>query len=327
MKIHCSIYLTLLVAVFGSLSSEGQPTNGEYRGASFREILSVLEDTSVPLAGSIQRDEYAVYQKGGMPQYIMNAKSVFLSGSSALERDAIRTTNERFDYYDHLPKKLHPNGICVTGKWVIHKQTLYSGLLSSGAKGLFVGRISTAMEKTTKDEKRGFGFAGKVFPTMDENEIVPTGNFFTVDVLMGTRAQRVMEVNTTNEPELGFDLSLVGLSLRIASALKKGDENPTFRPLTQIAALGVNSEIKQPKWLRLSPSSAIHKNNESDFRSEIMRALAENKTLSYIISVSDTTKDRNSANGWQAIGEIKIDRAMVSYGCDRRLHFSHPKLK
>jgi hypothetical protein len=53
----------------------------------------------------------------------------------------------------------------------------------------------------------------------------------------------------------------------------------------------------------------------------------ENKQLTYSIEVSNQTHDRNATSGWQKVGEIKLNRAIVSYGCDRRLHFAHPKLK
>jgi hypothetical protein len=125
---------------------------------------------------------------------------------------------------------------CVTGEWSINTPTNYAGYFATGAKGLFIGRISVATEDTTSDDARGFGFAGKVFPTLDENEVVQTGNFFTVDVLMGTDLHHVLDAKTTNEPELGFRFNLIGLAMKIASALKTADENPLFRPLTQVAA-------------------------------------------------------------------------------------------
>ena len=73
--------------------------------------------------------------------------------------------------------------------------------------------------------------------------------------------------------------------------------------------------------------SSLKRNVKSDFRNEILTALKDNQGLKYLIEVSDTTADRNAVKGWMRIGEINLNRAQVSYGCDRRLHFSHPKLK
>lgn len=297
-----------------------------YEGSRFAEVQDVIEDHGFTPTSEVAKEEFAVY-RSQMPQYPMNMMSVFFSRGTALERDAQRTVNEGFDYYDRLPKKLHPNGVCVTGEWKIHKPTNYSGYFAQGSQGLFVGRISVAMEDTTSDDARGFGIAGKVFPTMNPQEVVKTGNFFTVDVLMGTDQPRVLDTLTTNEPELGFRLSVLALGMKIASALKTADESPMFRPLTQVASLNSPAQVKSPHWVRLSPDRHLKRNNEKDFRAEILTALEENGRLIYAIEVSETTKDREAKSGWTKIGEITLDRAVVSYGCDRRLHFGHPKAK
>ena len=300
----------------------------EYAGSSFSEVWNVVQNGNLSLRTPQEKNEFAVYQTG-LPQYPVNAKSLFASGPADLERDAKRTVNERFDYYDYLPKRLHPNGVCAAGEWQITAQTPYSGMLASGKKGLFIGRISVAMEETKVGSKRGFGIEGKVFPTQEVNEPVHTGNFFTVDVLLGTKLKNVLDSTPTNEPETGFDLSLVGLGLKIGSALSTADENPTFRPLTQLANPNGNTTeaIVQPKWIRLTADKNIKRNSEKDFRTEVVRTFSENQTIKYFIEVSDTTSDRTAKTGWTRIGEINLNQAIISYGCDRRLHFAHPKLK
>lgn len=298
-----------------------------YTGSSFNEVWNVINDVGFQAKTSIEKEEFEVY-KEFLPAYPVNSMTVFSSGSAGLERDAQRTVNERFDYYDRLPKKLHPNGVCVSGEWVIKKNTPYTGLFASGSKGLFVGRVSVSLGDTTSDDQRGFGFAGKVFPTLDANEVVKTGNFFTVDVLMGTLLDRALDAKMTNEPETGFKLSLIGLGLRIAAALSTADSNPSFRPLTQVASLNLadDEEVVQPRWIRIAASGNLKRNDEADFRNEILQALEDNKKLKYFIEVSDETSDREATEGWTRIGEINLDKAVVTYGCDRRLHFAHPKL-
>jgi hypothetical protein len=295
--------------------------------ASYNQVVSVIQDENFIPRTEIEVSEFSIYDSLKLPQYPVNAKSLFMGGSAALEKDAIRTVNERFDFYDRLPKKLHPNGVCVLGKWQIDTQTKYSGYFSEGSEGLFVGRISVAMEDTTSDDSRGFGIAGKIFPTLNPDEEVQTGNFFTVDVLLGAKTQSVFDTKTTNEPELGFKFSLIGLAMKISSALKKADDNILFRPLTQVASLKTTEVIKQPKWLRLSFKNNIIRNNEKDFRNEVLRAFEDNSEVTYTIEISETTHDRSAKTGWSRIGEIKLNQAIVSYGCDRRLHFAHPKLK
>lgn len=323
----------LLVSVISfSISSAlaaGSNVGSAYSGSSFQEVLKTLHDEDTPLISSEAISEYEVYQQKRLPNYPVRASSIFKGSERQLEKDAKRTVGERFDTYDRLPKLLHSNGVCGMGEWEIDTPTKYTGFFSKGSKGLFIGRWSVAMEETTVGNKRGFGIAGKLFPTLDPNEPVKTGNFFTVDVLMGTKISHMLDTKTTNEPEMGFQLSLIGLGLKIASALKAADENPMFRPLIQVASLNVSEgfPILQPKWIRLSAKSINKRNDEADFRNEILRAVQENGVLSYDIEVSDTTKDRSASSGWARIGEIRINDAVVSYGCDRQLHFAHPKAK
>lgn len=297
--------------------------------SSYADVKQVLLDESVPVISDQVRRELEVYRQGPLPQYEMNMRSIFEYGSSALEKAALRTVSDKSDYLDRLPKLLHPNGVCVMGQWQIHKDSPYTGAFAAGTENLFIGRISVAMQETTSDAKRGFGFAGKLFPTMNENEPVATENLFTVDVLMGTDIKRFLDTATTNEPETGFDLWLVRLGLKIASALGKADENPGFRPVKNLAKMGIDkgSSAKYPHWIRLSTAKDMLRNNQPDFRREVLDAVHDNRELIFYIDSSDSTKDRSHDTGWKRLGEIRISQAVVSYGCDRRLHFAHPKLK
>ncbi len=294
-----------------------------YEGSSFNEVLGILGNKQPGLKSEKEKAEFSAYQNGGFPFYPVNSTSVF-SAKPELVKDAQRTVSEKHDYYDYLAKKLHPNGVCIVGEWSITNPSPYSGYFTDGARGLFIGRISVAMEKVSRGEKRGFGFAGKIFPTLNPDEIVKTANFFTLDVLLGTKTERFFDTRMTNQPDTGFDLSLLGLGLKISSALKQADQDPGFRPVTPVAKLGASGAVNSPHWMRISPSSNIIKNNQNDFRREVLQALEDNKEITFNIEASDVTGDRNS-NKWFRLGEIKIREALVGYGCDRRLHFAHPK--
>ena len=67
------------------------------------------------------------------------------------------------------------------------------------------------------------------------------------------------------------------------------------------------------------------RNNKQDFRLEVLKAFSDNGVLRFKIEVSNTTKDKDSHLGWNEIGTITEEKAYVNYGCDRRLHFGHPK--
>lgn len=299
--------------------------------SSFREVWSVVEGVGFTPRTDIERSESAVYSMK-FPVYPVNQKSVFGEDSNQLTRDGQRTINEHKDYYDRISKKVHANGICVSGSWSITNSSSYTGLFKKGSQALFIGRISTTMDSVLRSENRGFGFAGKLFPTLSIDAKVDTANFFSVDVLLGTKIAHVLDAATTNEPEIGISVSTLGnlgrlgLGLKIADSLKKANPNPAFRPLYPLSQSGESGTFKTPHWIRLRASAALKRNEERDFRAEILQAMKDNQVLVYKIDVSDSTKNRQAQTGWQELGEIVLQRAVVSYGCDRRLHFPHPPL-
>lgn len=295
-----------------------------YDGSTFTEVAEVVRDHRFDYRNGDAKDEFAVYQAGKLPQYPMNMGSVFGKGRD-LGRDAERTITEREDSYPRIEKLLHPNGVCILGKWKMTEDSEYTGNFRKGTSSLFIGRVSVAMEKTTSDSDRGFGFAGKIFPTMNTEERVPTTNFFMVDILMGENTPRFLETAVTNEPETGFNIWLIRLGIKIANVLKMVDESPMFRPVTPIAKMGATGPVKSPKWMRISTADGMHLNDEKDFRREVVKAVKDNGVLKFKVEVSETTKDRNKNEGWKHIGFIEVDEARASYGCDRQLHFAHPK--
>jgi hypothetical protein len=317
---YAALAIVLIPAHFASAQEASDAT---YSGSSFYEVLSVIEDQGLTSEDPKVQQEISVYRSGQIPQYPVSFKSL---KAKVLSDDSKRTLVERADYYERLEKLVHPNGICVVGDWNISKDSAYSGYFSKGAKGHFIGRISTALEETTRAGNRGFGFAGKIFPTTNPNAKVLTTNFFTIDVLSGTPAQRFLDVSLTNSPPIIPSFDIIGELAKIIPAFLKADSQPTFRPVTQIARTNAAGEIKSPIYMRLSPQTNIRKNNQIDFRRELFEAMQQNgEKLQFNIDVSDTTSDRNISEGWQNLGEITLNRAMVTYGCDRRLHFSHPK--
>lgn len=295
-----------------------------YEGSTFREINDIISDKNFVARNEVEKAEFSVYQAGNLPQYKMNMASVFGKGKD-LGADARRTVTEKNDSYPRLEKLLHPNGVCVSGKWTMTEENSYSGHFRKGTNALFIGRVSVAMEKTTSKSDRGFGFAGKIFPTLNPDQRVPTTNFFMVDILMGEHTPRFLETAVTNEPETGFNIRLIKLGIKIANMLKMADKSPMFRPVTPIAKLGETGAVKSPKWMRVTSASGTLMNDETDFRREVQRAVKDNSVLKLKVEVSETTKNRTKSEGWNHIGFIEIDQAKVSYGCDRQLHFAHPK--
>ncbi len=297
-------------------------------GASFNSIKSLITDAPKVSQNPEVQKELDVYRSGSLPHYQVTTSKFVKNGVDLISRDAKRTLADHSDSFPRLDKLVHANGICLIGEWNITEDSGYSGLFKKGTSAPFIGRVSTATSNTVVGAKRGFGFAGKVFPTNDLDASVQTANFFTVDVLTGTKIPRFLQTTLTNEPPVGFDFSMVYLGLRLGIAFKGADSNPQFRPLYEISEAGLdkNEAVKTPHWMAIQPSSSNVLNNEADFREELNISKHHSNGLAFDIYLSDTTKDPK-APGWKKVGNILAHESVVSYGCDRQLHFHHPKIK
>lgn len=318
-----SISTFVVMTIFNLSAHAAEPSPLDYRGSSFNEVMHVIQDKNVDPMTQKELEEMNIYRHGVLPQYEVSGRSL---GLIALTRASKKTLRQKVDYYDRIEKMVHANGVCVSGQWSITENSNYTGYFKPGSRGLFIGRLSVALQETTSLGNRGFGFAGKIFPTMNADEVVPTTNFFTVDVLSGTNAKRFFDVALTNNPPLVFERSLLGVLSKIVPAFLQADSSPTFRPITPIAQTGETGPIQSPIYMRLRTADFIVKNDSTDFRTEVLKAMEQNnQRLVFNIEVSSETNDRLATEGWTKLGQITINQADVSYGCDRRLHFAHPK--
>lgn len=295
---------------------------------SFNEMRKVLLNPSNTSTDPEAQQEINVYKAGKLPAYEVTTAKFVRNGVDLVKKAAIRTINEHKDYYPRIGKLIHSNGICFTGTWKINQDNPYSGYFKKGSVAPAVVRISTTTSNTVVGTKRGFGFAVKLFPTQDLNQAVKTANFFTVDVLMGTKIKHFMDTTLTNQPEIGFDFSLLNMMLKLNKSLTAGDKDPMFRPLYEVSEAGLKpgEVVKTPHWISIQASAGQRIVDAADFREELD---LKNHVggLKFDVNVSDTSKDPKKKSEWKKLGEIHFQESVVSYACDRQLHFPHPKLK
>lgn len=296
--------------------------------SSFNEVREVVFGVNPQTANSNIQTEMKSYEQNRLPHYEVTSENFIVNGVNRLLERATNTLKDTDDYYPRLEKMLHSNGACFTGVWTMTEENAYSGFFKKGSTGLIIGRASTALSETERGDPRGFGFAGKIFPTMDPNKKVKTANFFLIDVLMGKQRDRYLDTKMTNEPSTGFRPSVIAMGLKILSVFKKVDSNPGYRPVYPIAELGVSFEekIHTPKFMMIKADEKINRNDDIDFRDELNIAKNHTSGLKFNILVNDKTSDQN-ASEWKKVGSIKLNESINSYGCDRRLHFAHPKMK
>lgn len=299
-----------------------------FADSSFNEVRNVIFGANPNSNDTSIQAEIKSYEQGHLPHYEVSSSKFITNGVNHLLDRATRTLKDTDDYYPRLDKLVHSNGACFTGVWSITDANPYSGYFKPGSKGLFIGRASTTLSETERGDPRGFGFAGKIFPTMDQNADVKTANFFLVDVLMGTQRDRYLDVKMTNNPSLGFRARVLSIGLKIMKVFKVVDSNPMFRSVYPISEMGQaeGESVKTPKFMMLETDVSVSRNDDTDFRDEISIKKNHANGIKFNILVNDSSKEQSSKD-WKRIGNIQVNESTVSYGCDRRLHFAHPKTK
>jgi len=261
-----------------------------------------------------------------LPQNGVSFAKLSSSTENLILKDALRTLNSYADILEPFDKLAHPNGICFKGIWNIDTKNIYSGYFKKDSKALIIARASTALSETTNDDKRAFGFAGKLFASTNPNKInkFHSANFFLIDDLGGTDAKSYTEVSLTNDPLVSFSFAVLKNLLyasKVAYNFAKADKNSGIRQLYEISQLGEKSlkNIITPKWLKLETQKSS-KREAKDFRDELK---IDNKELIFDIFVAN--KIIGKKKNWKKIGTITLDTSVVSNSCDHRLHFHHPK--
>ena len=174
---------------------------------------------------------------------------------------------------------LHPNGVCLTGRWQITEETEYSGYFGKGSEALAVGRYSTCCTETRRGRTRSLALVGKLFPTTDTNHPQPlrTANF------LPRRISAAITLTLSTMPELRNAPDVHGLRhcraacrscLLRASYFNASTKNPHNVQLYQIAELGKpdNEPTRAPRFMRLLVASDQPKigGDALDFRDEVM---------------------------------------------------------
>ena len=295
----------------------------------FSDVQTVVFGMPKTAESPVEQAELAVYAVGQLPQYPVTAGRMVVGGVNLLRRDSERTLRETADFYPRLEKLVHANGICLAGRWQIDTATPYTGYFKQGAEGLWLGRASVSLSETKRGQPRGFAMAGKLFPTLDPNKAVPTASFFLADVLSGTQREHYLQTAMTNQPKIGFRWAAIPLMFQVGRAFSALDKQPGYRPVENIAALsaqGIAPEVvRAPKFLMLRPAATNPLNDAVDFRDELNLTKAKVAAWQWEIWVSDQVS-QPSDEGWQKIGQITANQSIVSYGCDRQLHFAHPRV-
>jgi hypothetical protein len=240
---------------------------------------------------------------------------------------------------------LHPNGVCLTGRWEITAETEYSGYFRKGSEALVIGRYSTCCTETCRGHTRSLALVGKLFPTTDANHPQPlrTASFITQQDIAGDYTNYINDAELRNAPDVHAWRRGGGVAILLITGIvfQRVDQQPAQRQLYQIAELGkpASEPTRTPQYMRLlvAPEQPRIEGSALDFRDEVMAQIfdpgdaAPKRTLIFNIEVTDEgsahgpgLSQRVTFTNWRRIGRLTFDNAVVSYNGDFVIHFNHP---
>jgi hypothetical protein len=319
-----------------------------YSGSRFRDVVDAL------FANPYQR----VWGREGEPQLPVQEvtiKTVFgglfsLHKPPRFQRASERTLDSAADLRwgpdgKGFARLLHPNAVCLTGRWQITEDAPYSGYFARGSTALVVARYSSGASGMRRGQVRSLALVGKLFPTIDPNHATPlrTANFITQEDIGGARTESINAAELLNAPDVTvFRRGPAGtLLIKVASVFRRVDRQPTIRQLYPIAELGkpAGASTRAPEFMRLrvAPGHTVIAGADLDVRDEVMAQIFDpgdpvpKRTLTFCIEVTDegTTSGtpfrvRRTFRNWRRIGSLVFDNAVISYNGDAVIHFTHP---
>ena len=223
-----------------------------------------------------------------------------------------------------FPRLVHPNGICLTGRWQITEDTPYSGYFRKDSTALLVARYSTCCTETRRGHTRSLSMVGKLFPTTDPHDMRPlrTANFMTQEDIGGAKSTYINDADLRNAPDITVSrrgASGFALLTRVGMTFRKVDREGGQRQLYQIAELGKppGEPTRTPQFMRLhvSPQQPKIEGADLDFRDEVMAQIFDRgdpspkRTLTFDIEVTDDGQV-SGAGGAPAVDvqELEEDR-------------------
>ena len=319
-----------------------------YAGSRFRDVVDAL------FANPYQQ----VWGRPGeppLPVQNVTIRTVFggllsLRRQPRFEQASARTLDSHADLRWGTDRRgfrrlLHPNAVCLVGRWEITEASPYTGYFAHGSRALVVGRYSRGASGMRRGQVRSLALVGKLFPTTDPEHPTPlrTANFITQEDIGGAYTQSINAADLRNAPDVTvFRRGPAGtLLIKVATVFRKVDQEPTIRQLYPVAELGKPADIptRAPQFMRLvvAPGQPVIPGADLDVRDEVMAHIFDpgdpvpQRTLTFTIEVTDEGQTTGSAfrvrrafTNWKPIGTIVFDNAVSSYNGDAVIHFTHP---
>ena len=311
-----------------------------YKGSRFSDVVAAL------FANPYQK----VWGGEGQPPLPVGKVTLFSVAGGAFRKATERAVDSNADLRWGADRKgfrrlVHPNGVCLIGRWQITEATDYSGYFRQGSTALVIARYSTCCTETRRGRTRSLAMVGKLFPTTDPQhaELLRTASFITQEDLGGADTEFINDAELRNAPDTTLSRRGAGapILLTVGLVFQRVDQKPSIRQLYPIAELGkpAGTPTRAPEFMRLlvAPQQPKIPGADLDFRDEVMAQIFDRgdpvakRTLTFNIEVTDqgettgsAAKERRTFRDWRAIGSMVFDNAVISYNGDSVIHFNHP---
>ena len=224
---------------------------------------------------------------------------------------------------------VHPNGICLTGRWTIDADTPYTGYFAKGSSALVVGRYSTCCTETKRGQTRSLSLVGKLFPTTDPYHLqpLPTANFFTQEDIGGAKTEFINDAELRNAPDMTLgqprrrrraaaDHRRASCSATSISSRRCGSSIRSRSSASRRARRRAPRSSCGCSWRR---SSRGFPATDLDFRDEVMAQIFDKgdpfpkRTLTFTIELTDdgetsgsASRERRTFRNWRKVGHDRV---------------------
>lgn len=332
-----------------SLDSQGfNDDDASYEGSRYASVKAELEQNAYYLKwGAVGEPPLPVYAvtlgrilKGILPHFWP------WRFKAATERAVDSHADMRWGLdRQGFRRLLHPNGVCLFGRWIIDQPNDYSGYFKQGSEALIIGRYSTCCTETRRGYARSLSLVGKLYPTQNEEDLkyYRTANFITQEDLGGEQTLFINDATLRNAPDVTPWRRGWGTPILLITGVlfKFVNVEPAIRQLHTIAELGTEpgSKSSTPQFMQLTvdPDQAKVHGDELDYRNEILSQFYDKgnnektgRKLVFNIEVTDQGERRGifrqrwTFKSWKKIGRIEFTEAVSSYNGDFVIHFPHP---
>ena len=331
---------------FGIEKFDGE--DAAYKGSRYSEVRDVIfANPYQKIWGGAGEPPIPVYQTtlSSVLRGILSFGKKYLFGQAAA-----RIIDSHADLRWGPDKKgyrriVHPNGVCLTGRWSITEDTGYSGYFAKDSEALAIARYS-ASKPNRGETGRSIGIAGKLYPTTDPDHAEPLRPAGFVAQEEHLRRQHPLHQRRRTAQRARRHADARRLRRfpgrgdgrdRLHHHRQDRDAAPALRDRRTRQA--PREPTKCPAYMRLLMTADTPRieGENLDIRDEVLGQMFDKgdptpkRKLAFHIEITDDGTEfallgftKRTFKNWRRIGTLSFDDAVASINGDHVVHFIIP---